>query len=76
MEIGQSAHHAHQCMMSIVVGNFCFRQFCSSCCKIEHCYLEEVEEIQDAEYIHRARPAGSWQIGEDAEFEGNLLWLN
>ena len=62
--------------MSVFVWNFYYRQFCSGCCKIGRCYFEEVEEMQDAEYEHRAQPSGSKQIGEDAEFEGDPLWLN
>jgi hypothetical protein len=40
--------------MSLVMGNPCYRQFCSNCCKIARCYLYLVaEERQDAEYKNR-----------------------
>jgi hypothetical protein len=50
--------------------------FAAAAAKLGAATLMMVEEMQDAEYKHGARPSGAWQIGEDAEFEGNRLWLN
>jgi hypothetical protein len=50
--------------------------FAAAAAKLGAATLMMWEEMQDAEYKHRARPSGSWQIGEDAESEGNPLWLN
>jgi len=50
--------------------------FAAAAAKLGAATLMMVEEMQDAEYKHRARPSAAKQIGEDAIFEGNLLWLN
>jgi hypothetical protein len=50
--------------------------FAAAAAKFGAATLVMGEEMQDAEYKHRARPSGAWQIREDAEFEGNLPWLN
>ena len=76
IRIGRDCTLVFPTTRSIVLGNCYHRQFCSSCCKIGRCYLDDGEEMQDAEHKHRARPSGYSQIREDAESEGNLLWLN